>query len=267
MIMKSNHSIRYKILSTYIIPMVVSLIAVSTYLITQAKEKTDRQILEFGSLVTSYFSEYIRFPLYAGNFNEISRITESIVKQRNVSAAIVYNKSGTALAYYPPDILHRDISNLRPFHSLVALPSLTQKHDDSQLYPETARIDDDIIGSVEIYVTDKFIHEDEYYITKKTIIIITIFTIISLIIAYILSQKIIKPILRLCDIVKDVQNGNFSPRINNSSNDEIGLLESGINTMIIHLSEYRDDMESKVTSSTVELVSLIEMLGATDGIT
>lgn len=71
---------------------------------------------------------------------------------------------------------------------------------------------------------------------RRLITIVTISLILlSIIIAFVLSQNITKPISYLTEIAKEISSGNLLAEIKESSNDEIGELTHSFNEMITSL--------------------------------
>lgn len=55
--------------------------------------------------------------------------------------------------------------------------------------------------------------------------------LLTVVLSFIISQFITNPIVKLIGITKKIENGNYSPKVENKYNDEIGSLISSINSM------------------------------------
>ena len=76
--------------------------------------------------------------------------------------------------------------------------------------------------------------EEEYFLNriKVIIILITAFTLFtSIIFSYIFSYKLTKPITALSKATKQIENGNYSIRVNEKGTDEISTLSKSFNNM------------------------------------
>ncbi|QEN05923.1 HAMP domain-containing protein [Thiospirochaeta perfilievii] len=83
---------------------------------------------------------------------------------------------------------------------------------------------------------------------------------ISIIIVFIISNKITKPMEKLTLLAKEMANNNLSIRAQISSNDEIGILSENLNIMVERLEESKKGLEEKVNVRTKELRdSLMEL--------
>jgi adenylate cyclase len=67
---------------------------------------------------------------------------------------------------------------------------------------------------------------------------------ICFILAYFLSKSILKPLLSIKNTIKEVENNNLDTRVEIVSNDELGDVAEGLNSMIQSMQESRDIRES-----------------------
>lgn len=101
--------------------------------------------------------------------------------------------------------------------------------------------------------------------TRIFILFSIINLIVSIIIVYIISHRITKPMVDLTDLAKEMANRNLSVRSHVKSNDEIGILSENFNVMVERLDEATKDLEYKVELRTRELkTSLNELQLAQD---
>jgi len=97
----------------------------------------------------------------------------------------------------------------------------------------------------------------------NSIILLLVIAFISVLIAYFLTRKIVKPILKLNSAVQDVAHGNFNTIVTISSNDEIAQLAKSFNHMIKELKSSDNklrhmnlELEKRVQTRTQELEEL-----------
>lgn len=89
--------------------------------------------------------------------------------------------------------------------------------------------------------------------TRIFVLLSLINLLISVIIVYIISHRITKPMVDLTDLAKEMANKNLSVRANIQSSDEIGVLSENFNIMVERLDEATKDLEHKVELRTREL--------------
>jgi signal transduction histidine kinase len=73
--------------------------------------------------------------------------------------------------------------------------------------------------------------------------------VIALVIAFLLSRRILRPIEALTSAVKEMESGNFSQRVNVRSKDEIGELARAFNSMagnLVRVEQLRQNMVNDV---------------------
>lgn len=68
-----------------------------------------------------------------------------------------------------------------------------------------------------------------------TIIVIAIAVLFSIVFGYVLSQLIARPLKRVVDLVGDVAQGDLTKTTDINSTDEVGVLATSINNMILNL--------------------------------
>ncbi len=100
------------------------------------------------------------------------------------------------------------------------------------------KLEDEIIGSVAIFSDiEEYEERLQSFVNILTIILLTAL-FIAFLIAIKLQQVITAPILRLAQLMEDVSiRKDFSVRIENDRNDEVGTLNRGFNTMLARIEE------------------------------
>lgn len=98
---------------------------------------------------------------------------------------------------------------------------------------------------------------DEVYAPVQALAIRTLGTgiviaCLAMLVAYWMSARIVRPIAALASSAKRVESGDFSARVSNDTEDELGRLSRAFNAMVKSLGEYRDRMEALVENRTQE---------------
>lgn len=88
---------------------------------------------------------------------------------------------------------------------------------------------------------------------ERTIFLTLIVIIVSLMGSIIFSKRITRPIVKLAQTAKKIEDGDLSVRVNVSSYDEIGDLTVSFNNMTEAVSKSKDELEAKVLERTDEL--------------
>lgn len=92
--------------------------------------------------------------------------------------------------------------------------------------------DHEMIGSVEVFFTDKYM-KDEFRETMLTILIIMVVLVVAivLLVSYIFQKMIIRPILELTTLANRISMGDLDTEINTTANNEIGSLAKAFNRL------------------------------------
>lgn len=81
---------------------------------------------------------------------------------------------------------------------------------------------------------------------------------VAIVIFYFLRKTIVKPLLRIGDVVQKVGKGNFDVRLSIMSEDELGTIASHVNEMIRGLKERTDELQVTQDVTILSLASLAE---------
>ncbi|MGL1891475.1 MAG: HAMP domain-containing histidine kinase [Spirochaetaceae bacterium] len=99
--------------------------------------------------------------------------------------------------------------------------------------------------------------------TRLFILFSLVNLLLSIIIVFVISNRITKPMEKLTVLAKEMANHNLSVRAEISSNDEIGLLSENFNIMVERLEESTKYLEDKVEIRTKELLNSLNKLQVT----
>ncbi|MFJ8265932.1 methyl-accepting chemotaxis protein [Peribacillus asahii] len=106
--------------------------------------------------------------------------------------------------------------------------------------------------------------EARYSSTRSiTITVIVIAVLFSIVAGYVLSQLIARPLKRVVDLVGDVAQGDLTKTTDINSKDEVGVLASSINNMVLNL---RDTVGRIVQSAESVAASSQEISATTEEI-
>ena len=87
-------------------------------------------------------------------------------------------------------------------------------------------------------------------------------TAVGMVIAWIMSRKITRPLHALTDAAKRIAEGNDAESVNVIRKDELGTLATAFNTMSVQVQQARKDLEQKVADRTKQLETVNKELEA-----
>lgn len=108
----------------------------------------------------------------------------------------------------------------------------------------TGTLDNDMI--VDLRIPLRSISSNISIINQFILIIGLILFLISMIVAYILSQHFTRPILDILDVTSDIKSLNFNSSCKITTNDELGKLADNINNMSDTLKLTIDDLSEEI---------------------
>ena len=226
-----NTSIRVKIVLLILFVTTISLLLSGIIFFAYDKSQYEIQTLKNITILADIIGNNNAAAMLYNDKATANESLNSLVVDKDILNAIIFNNKGDTLAYYRKD----SISVLNPITPVVSKDTFVFK-DKSLMIFKTISLDSENIGS--IYIQSGL---EEYKERIKMFInVMTIILFISLFIAFILSirlQRIIsEPILRLAIIMNDIsKDQDFSIRISKKGDDEIGELVSGFNTMLTQI--------------------------------
>ncbi|QNK58943.1 sensor histidine kinase [Paenibacillus sp. PAMC21692] len=179
------------------------------------------------------------------NEEEIASIYSMNIADNNVQYDIV-NADNQIVSSTNKDRLYRNFLSEhsmaeQDFNQLTSTGRKLQgRNDDRLLY--TVQNFDALNWKIISVVPLQEITQEVRDINKLIIFISVICLILSLLVSYILSRLITKPIIQLHKSMKAIRNGDLLARTNVTSTDEIGLLSNGFNTLMDQINELMEEI-------------------------
>jgi two-component system sensor histidine kinase BarA len=149
-----------------------------------------------------------------------------------------------------PNNLNDTISYIAP----VTLPDVViDTYPDNSESIEDENLKTTVIGWVKAELDHKATRLKEYQVLIHSALIGLLGLSISCLLALRLGYDVTQPILELTAAVEKIKNGDFDTRINSESQWELGILESGINTMASSLHIAHEEMQHNIDKATADL--------------
>ena len=191
----------------------------------------------------------------------------------------IIGKDGTVIADSESDIETMDNHIDRPEIDAVLVRNqdvgtstrLSDTKDTSMMYVAIpVEADGEIIGAVRTSITTESIDNAISAIWTTLSAILFIILLVSVISAALLSYNITKPINRVINVTKRLQNKDYSARINADYSGEIGNLNTSVNALAASLQAHVNEIEesekqlNSILSNLVSGVVLIDDKGKVD---
>ncbi len=243
---QARFTIRSKLISMMLIVTTVVLALVCSALFTYQWFGYRQQMVKDLSALTSTVADNSIAALAFYDFGDAKKILESLQSKESIEYAAIYTSSGDLLAEY-----RRKMRPSEP-DTLDQVPNNGYIFNNNKLkFQKQISVENNLLGS--IYVQSDLSNLDAYLL--QSVLTLLALIIVVFIVAYYLSNRmqemISEPILNIIDTVKKVSNGDLSTRININSNDEIGVLVSGLNFMTSQLQEMVEDLQQALKDMSV----------------
>ena len=99
-------------------------------------------------------------------------------------------------------------------------------------------------GAVALAFSTDEINSNKKNIMHASLLVSASIALLGLIISYLLSQSISKPVTALSKAAQQVGRGDLTPVIKSRANDEIGMLTQAFNTMVAELAKAQHELNS-----------------------
>ena len=267
-----------KITGSYLILSIVFVLVlwffISSIIQNTYTDMTEDHLIENAQLV----SEVITL----GGLDEDRKTLDEWTSHFNEEITLRYTiigKDGTVIADSESDIETMDNHIDRPEIDAVLVRNqdvgsstrLSDTKDTSMMYVATpVKADGEIIGAVRTSITTESIDNAISAIWTTLSAILFIILLVSVISAALLSYNITKPINRVINVTKRLQNKDYSARINAAYSGEIGNLNTSVNALAASLQAHVNEIEesekqlNSIMSNLVSGVVLIDDKGFVD---
>ncbi|OGR13413.1 MAG: hypothetical protein A2097_14575 [Desulfobacula sp. GWF2_41_7] len=172
--------------------------------------------------------------------------------ERHLQAAM-HNKHIYGIIVWEKDRIFASLIRDSDWNSIQNTKEINK---DYIFYSREILYDNQMIGKIDLYITDVFFYQD----LKKSIIKMIVGTaIVNIIIAVVLfislTRILIKPINTVSSWAAGIvgEKGNLFVKLEITSNDEIGLLSDALNRTARKLNDYQNHLEDLVLKRTEQL--------------
>jgi two-component system, sensor histidine kinase len=192
-------------------------------------------------------------------FNDKKTATEllaSLRRQPTVEFACLYDADGNVFATYPPKLPSGVVAPLEPSESGAHFVG-SDRLDITQKFTSGG----DRVSTIYLRAGMRELQKQTWDFVWITLTVLAVSLTVSVLLARRLQRFVTEPIGRLVRAMKRVtEKDDYSVRVEKRSNDEIGLLDDGFNSMLDQieqgrnaLQQARDELEDRVADRTAEL--------------
>ncbi|HSX19617.1 MAG TPA: response regulator, partial [Gammaproteobacteria bacterium] len=260
--------IKQRVLFLALIPTITISILLGVYFIGIRLEDLSVALNDRGTAIASRLASQGQYGVFARDTESLRNLARQAISKEVTSVAF-YDKKGVEIAsagklmsnIVPPtanigsvQIVQNNLNDTISYITPVTLPDVV-----IDTYPVNAHsmeedaLNTTVIGWMKAELDHKTTRLKEYQVLIHSALIGLLGLSISCLLALRLGYDVTQPILELTSAVEKIKNGDFATRVNSESHWELGILESGINTMASSLQIAREEMQHNVDKATADL--------------
>ncbi len=233
-----NWGFRLKVILAAIIPVLLMAFFISYSIISHQMGERQRIFQLQAQSISKILSGELGDPEKFNNPSEVEKIIKRHLNINYISAINVSNHRDQSIAYVG-NIPQRDDPDYYHTSSII---QNTQETSSRFQAPRTQLI----LGTVNTYFSNEYLSAARSDVITHAMLISLLAIVASILIALLFYRSIIQSIGNLMRAIHLISQGRFDTRIENTSDDEIGILEKNINEMTAVLEDIQEDMQNKI---------------------
>ena len=252
--MRKGMTLRQTILLVGLIPILLFALILASYLIATRIEDGRVSFQAQGQAYVQELAAAAYFGLFVGNADILQHVARGFLARDFVYGVQIRNDDNDLLVdLQSSDYRPIAAGNLRTFTYQVDAASMLDT-EASLLGNNAARNQDTYpLGEVSIILSDteKRIREQEIITTTLFILLLALLPMMALL--WLISRRVVRPLEAAVGLVSAAANKRFDQRLAGSAKGEIGLLQTGLNSMMNELEGHERDLLSRIDEATTEL--------------
>jgi two-component system sensor histidine kinase BarA len=266
--MAMKWGIKNRVLFLALIPTITISILLGVYFVSIRLEDLSKALNDRGTAVAVRLASQGEYGLFARDTEALRNLARrSITKE--ISSIGFYDKKGSEIAsagklnpdLEPPtnnigtvQIIPNQLNDTINYIAPITLPEvIIDSYPDSTQTLVDENLKTTIIGWVKVELDHKATRLKEYQVLIHSALIVLLGLSISSLLALRLGYDVTQPILELSAAVERIKNGNLQTRVKAESHWELGILQSGINTMASALEVAHQELQHNIEQATADL--------------
>lgn len=273
-----NWGIKGRVLFLALAPALVIAAGLTIYDISTRLHDIEQALHERGLAIARQLSPASEFGVFSGNYDILTRLTQSTLLESDVTAVAITNADWHVLAasgHYlaPPSIGGDTLSSLgfvQRDDALIFSAPIFQSQTKMEAYldasPQDSVVKDDakVLGYVIIEISRlPSIYRKNQIIFSSLLITLTGLAVAALL-ALRMGREVTGPILEMAGAVARIGKGDLNTRVQTAATGELAALERGVNNMAVALKAVQDAQEERRTILSTVLDSLDALVYVAD---
>lgn len=260
-------NINARVLLVALVPALLIALLLSFYFTRTRVADLERALAERGLIIARQLSVAAEFGVFTGNREVLDRLVIAVMRDRDVVAATIRDRTGAVLASTgPAPILatQLDVSVRTPTQSvpedgrtLVSSAPIWQSRVALEEFFDTPQDADDtsdrMLGRAYVVISRATLAAERRRLVFDTITITLLILAANVFLALRMSRNVARPVVKLTHAVQHLARGDLGTRVTPDSDGVIRELEHGVNTMAAALESARVDLERRIVDATAQL--------------
>ena len=240
------------------IPVLLIDIFLTSFHIRNSIQQAEKLLKSQGEITAQQIASAAEFNLYSGDYSQIQKLLNQTIDPNIIIFSAVYNQEGQVVA--STQSKQYELNNIPQYlyyrHDIEA-----EKELAADVF-ETSEVDADnkVVGWVHLYISRETLAEQNTEVILESLLFFFIMLIVAILLTLIITPQITKPIFSLLEHLKAVEQGNLGRVITVRSNNEIGDVQKGFNSMTQSLLANRMQLDQKIQTATEDLTNAISDL-------
>ena len=255
---------RYKLLLSISVVSILMLFVIMFNRVFLLEDILIQKIVNKVNSIGNILSEEINDDVWRNDYDSLRQIFDLYAQQENIEIISAMNSTGIIICstykifengYNPyKDTVTRESYNTFDFKYEIFRDSIN-KNKARQLYIKSFPLiyQKKLVGTLQIGYSLLELHNDIIRIITRSFLTYGGATILILLVAWIISGRLLSPLLEMKNIASRIGQGDFSPRVQVRTRDIIGELGMSLNNMIEELDDLTKNLNRKVDQATHSL--------------
>jgi signal transduction histidine kinase/DNA-binding NarL/FixJ family response regulator/HAMP domain-containing protein len=208
-----------------IITCILTLFGIYRYFVIQSESM--REIHDLATITIERLAEHMVIPMWDIDKDLVEKTILAYMMDKRIYAIVVKDEEEKFFQGRKRDQNWQIVET----ESEITGNFLTKSKEIISSGEEFGRVNNEKLGKVEIYITQKFVTTDLYREIIKSVVTIVIMDIAALSLIWFVTLSITRPVAKIVKIADDIANGDFSQDIDIRQPDEIGHLADAFRNM------------------------------------
>ncbi len=257
-------SINSRFFIVTLLPLLGITVALTLYGIRSRQTDALADLHNSGNNTASYFAAMADFPLYSGNKEMLAGMASAIARLNHVTGVIFLDSEQNPLAssalFPEPPVNFAELPTDSPlagdylyFKHPVYLNNLAVSDYEAADKPAMDHADLKPIGWVVLAMNMQGIQDKNRQILITSLSLSVLAALFAILLTYLLSLSILRPIRRLTETVQQMEKGDLKARAPIDTRDELSVLAMGLNRLAQTVEDNQQNLQQQVSSATREL--------------